>query len=105
MILENKDPVHANVTTNLFTLPYVTDDNTTHSSYLCADHETDILIAENIVLRIMGNTSNPLQLESMGAGKNFSKGKFFLYIDKEAVSSSDSTWKLKEVSDCLYTLS
>jgi len=71
---KNKDPVHANVSTNLFTLPYVNaTDNTTHSSYLCSNHETDVLIADNIVLRIMGNTSNPLQVESMGASANFSK--------------------------------
>lgn len=69
LFLENANPVHANVSTNLFTLP-------TNSSYLCMEHETDVLIAEDIVLRIMGNTSNPLQVESMGAGANFSKGKF-----------------------------
>merc|ERR1712136_174237 len=65
---KNKDPVHANVSTNLFSTPK-------NSSYLCADHETDILIAENIVLRIKGNKDFPLQLEAMAAGKNFSKAQ------------------------------
>jgi hypothetical protein len=63
---KNKDPVHVNVSTNLFSLPFNTD-MSTHPSYICNDHETDVLVAENIVVRIMGNTSNPLQVQAFGA--------------------------------------
>ena len=74
-LLENKDPVKVNVTTNLFSLPYATD-MSSHPSYICTNHESDVLVAEDIVVRIIGNTSNPLQVESFGASKNFSERKY-----------------------------
>jgi hypothetical protein len=69
---KNKDPVNVNVSTNHFALPYDTD-MSWHPYYICTEHETDILVAENIVVRIMGNSSNPLSLQAFGANENFTE--------------------------------